>query len=396
MMTSKVKRALLIASIFAVAILGAFGLSKMKPPPEAKDIANVAPLVNVITLDAADTSFRIESQGTVQPRTETTLSAEISGAIVSISPKFVAGGVFRKGEELLRIDPSNYAAAVDRAKALLEQRRIEFEGAEKLRSQGYRAESEYASAVAALASARADLVNAERNLERTVISLPYAGMVRTKSEDLGQYVNPGTMLGVTFATDFAEVRLPLTDQDLAFIDLPNASDIQESGSSAGPSVALSAVQQGELRSWPAQIVRTEGVVDEKNRVTYAVASIVDPYHLASQNGGATALPVGTFVAASIVGTTVNDVIRVPRLALRGNRQLMFVDSEDRLYIRDVEILRSDSEYAYLRGGANVGDRISLTTIESPLNGMKVRTSDSPQDDPSSDGNQESVADVDQH
>ncbi|MGI9204885.1 MAG: efflux RND transporter periplasmic adaptor subunit [Woeseiaceae bacterium] len=367
----------------------------MKPPPESKDTTDVAPLVNVITLDAADTSFRIESQGTIQPRTETTLSAEISGAIVGISPKFVAGGVFRQGEELLRIDQSNYAAAVDRANAMLEQRRIEFEGAEKLRSQGYRAESEYASAVAALAAARADLVNAERNLERTVISLPYDGMVRTKSADLGQYVNPGTMLGVTFATDFAEVRLPLTDQDLAFIDLPNAADIQDSGSSAGPSVALSAIQQGELRSWPAQIVRTEGVVDEKNRVTYAVASVADPYHLGRRNGGDSALPVGTFVAASIVGTTVSNVIRVPRIALRGNRQLMFVDSEDRLYIRDVDILRSDSEYAYLRGGASVGDRISLTTIESPLNGMKVRTIDSP-DVESQHDDQESVADVDKH
>ena len=95
-MTRKGKRALLIVSILAGAILAAFGLSTMKPPPESKDIADVAPLVNVITLDAADTSFRIASQGTIQPRTETTLSAEISGAIVSISPKFVAGS--RPGE----------------------------------------------------------------------------------------------------------------------------------------------------------------------------------------------------------------------------------------------------------------------------------------------------------
>lgn len=393
-MTRKGKRVLLIASILAVAIAGAVGLSTMKPPPESKDIADVAPLVNVMTLNAADLSLRIESQGTVQPRTETTLSAEISGAIVSISSKFVAGGVFRRGEELLRIDPSNYAAAVDRAKALLDQRRIEFEGAEKLRSQGYRAESEYASAVAALAAAKADLVNAERNLERTIISLPYAGMVRTKSADLGQYVNPGTVLGVTFATDFAEVRLPLTDQDLAFIDLPNAADIQDTGSSAGPAVELSAIQQGESRSWPAQIVRTEGVVDEKNRVTYAVARVADPYHLDSRNGGNSSLPVGTFVAASIVGTTVKNVIRVPRSALRGNRQLMFVDAEDRLYIRDVEILRSDSDHAYLRSGAQAGDRISLTTIESPLNGMKVRTSDVPEADQSSNAEHESVAEVD--
>lgn len=394
-MTRKGKRALLIVSILAVAIAGALGLSTMKPPPESKDIADVAPLVNVITLDVADASFRIESQGTIQPRTETTLSAEISGAIVGISPKFVAGGVFRAGEELLRIDPSNYAAAVDRAEALLEQRRIEFEGAEKLRSQGYRAEAEYASAVAALAAAKADLVNAQRNLERTIISLPYAGMVRTKSADLGQYVNPGTMLGVTFATDFAEVRLPLTDQDLAFIDLPNATDIQDSGSSAGPAVELTAIQQGEARSWTAQIVRTEGVVDEKNRVTYAVARIVDPYQLDSRKGDGFPLPIGTFVAASIVGTTVSDIIRIPRIALRGNRQLMFVDAEDRLYIRDVDILRSDAEYAYLRSGAKAGDRISLTTIESPLNGMKVRTSGATEGDQSQGSSQESVADVDQ-
>ena len=120
---------------------------------------------------------------------------------------------------MLRIDPTNYEVAVHRAEATLKQRQIEYDGAEKLRSQGYRAESEYASAAAALAAAEADLVNARRNLERTRISLPYAGMVRSKEADLGQYVNPGTRLGVTFATDYAEVRLPLTDSDLGFIDL---------------------------------------------------------------------------------------------------------------------------------------------------------------------------------
>lgn len=393
-MNRKVKRALLIISIFVFAILASFGLSQMKPQPETTDIPDVAPLVDVMTLEAFETSFRIDSQGTVRPRTETTLSAEISGAIISISPKFVAGGVFRNGEELMRIDPTNYASAVDRAVATLAQRRIEFDGAEKLRNQGYRAESEYATAVAALAAAKADLVNAERNLERTIISLPYDGMVRTKEADLGQYVNPGTRLAVTFATNYAEVRLPLTDQDLAFIDLPDAADITQSGSAEGPLVELSAVQKGQVRCWQAQIVRTEGVVDEKNRVTYAVASIADPYRLAAGSGEETPLPMGTFVAASIEGTTVSSVIRVPRIALRGSNQLMFVDPENRLYIRDVDVLRSDAEYAYLRSGAVAGDRISLTTIETPLNGMKVRTQDDPDVDSAIEDDEQSMADAD--
>lgn len=376
-MKRKQKRALLISGILIGAVGIAFGLTKLKPPPETKDIPDVAPLVQVMPLVEAPASFRIASQGTVRPRTETILSAEVSGAIVGISPKFIAGGVFSKGEELLRIDPTNYVVAVDQAKATLTQRQIEHDGALKLRTQGYRAESEYASAAAALAAAKADLVKAERNLERTRITLPYDGMVRHKEADLGQYVNPGTRLGITFATDYAEVRLPLTDQDLAFIDLPDAAEISESGATDGPIVDLSAIQKGRPAHWQARIVRTEGVVDEKTRVTYAVAQIADPYKLSGDHGGETPLPMGTFVSASIEGSTVASVIRVPRSALRGNNQLMFVDAENRLRIRAVDIVRTDAEFAYVRGGAMVSDRISITTLESPLNGMKVRTSDDP-------------------
>jgi RND family efflux transporter MFP subunit len=374
-MKRKSKRALLITGILVGAAGLAYGLTLLKPPPETKDIPNVAPLVEAMALVEAPASFRIASQGTVRPRTETILSAEISGSIVSISPKFIPGGVFAKGEELLRIDATNYSVAVDQARATLAQRQIEYDGALKLRSQGYRAESEYASAAAALATAKADLVKAERNLERTHISLPYDGIVRAKEADLGQYVNPGTRLGVTFATDYAEVRLPLTDQDLAFIELPDAADIRETGAAPGPLVDLSATQKGRVAHWQARITRSEGVVDDKNRVTYAVARIVDPYMLSNETSHETLLPMGTFVSASIEGTTVANVVRVPRSALRSNNQLMFIDAENRLLIRNVDIVRTDAEFAYLRGGEMIADRISITTLESPINGMKVRTSD---------------------
>jgi len=371
-MTRKLNRALLIAGIFIVAAVGAGVLNTLKPPPQTRDISNFAPLVNSMVLKHHDASFRLVSQGTVRPRTETVLSAEISGTIVGISPKFIAGGVFRAGEELLRIDPTNYEAAVDRAEAALTQRQIEFDGAEKLRSQGYRAESEYASAAAALAAAQAELVNVRRNLERTRIRLPYDGMVRAKEADLGQYLNPGTRLGVTFATDYAEVRLPLTDNDLEFVDLPGAQDISATGSAEGPEVVLSAVRKGRMQTWAARIVRTEGVVDEKSRVTYAVARIEDPYRMVSDSPAGEALPMGTFVAADIEGTRVQNTVRVPRSALRANNQLMVIDEKNKLEMRRVEILRADAKWAYIDHGVVAGERICLTTIESPLSGMVVR------------------------
>jgi len=366
-------RKLLIFGILAVSVVGVIAMTSMRPEAPKKERVELDPLVEVQVLESMNTKFEIRSQGTVWPGTETILSAEVSGTITSISPKFVAGGVFDKNEVLMRIDPTNYDVAVKQAAALVKQRQIEFDGAQKLRSQGYRAEAELAAAAAALATAEADVVRARRNLERTYIRLPYAGLVRAKEADLGRFVSPGARLGVVFSTDYAEVRLPLTDTDLAFVDLPTTRAASSSEAIDGPSVVLSAVQKGRTAEWQARIVRTEGVVDEKSRVTYAVARIEDPYRRRSDGNE---LPVGTFVQASIEGTLAEDVIRIPRAVVRGSDQVVFVDDDDKLLVRSVDIARSDANYLYVRGGAAVGERIVLTALESPINGMSVRTQES--------------------
>lgn len=362
-------RILLVLGIPVLAIIAVFAMLSMKPEPPKKDRAQLAPVVNVIQLEAMTTNFEVQSQGPVRPRTETILSSEVSGTITEISPKFVAGGVFQANEVLMRVDPTNYTVELKQAEALVKQRTIEFDGASKLREKGYRAEAELASAAAALATAQANLVRAKRNLERTYIRLPYEGIVRAKETDLGQFVNPGTRLGVVFATNYAEVRLPLTDADLAFVDLPNATEISASGGGDGPTVILSATKKGVQREWPATIVRTEGVVDESSRVTYAVARVVDPYRLHSDGH---ALPIGTFVSALIEGTTAANIIRVPRQYVRGSDELIFVDADDKLRIRTVNIIRSDGNYVYINGGADPGERIVSTALHTPMNGMAVR------------------------
>ena len=375
---TRTMRILLILGIPLLAIVAAIAMVSLREEPAKKERVELDPLVDVLVLESMTTSFSVRSQGTVKPRTETVLSAEVSGTIVSISPKFIAGGIFDANEALMRIDPTNYEVALEQAKALVEQRQIEFDGARKLKSQGYRAEAEYASAVAALASAKAELVRAQRNLERTYIKLPYGGMVLSKDSDLGQFVSQGTRLGVTFATDFAEVRLPLTDLDLAFVTLPDAADIAASGGADGPDVVLSAVRKGKPTEWRAKIARTEGVVDEKSRVTYAVARIDDPYRLHSDGP---ALPVGTFVSAEINGTVAENVIRVPRSAVRGSDKLVMVDEGNKLQIRQVDVIRTDANYAYVSAETLDGSLVVMTALESPINGMAVRTNQNRQQSP---------------
>jgi RND family efflux transporter MFP subunit len=378
------RRWILIPALIIVPMVAAWFLTTLKPEPPKKDEPILDALVDVLVLETAEADFTIRTQGTVRPRTQTLLSSEISGAIVEISPSFVAGGVFGKGETLMRIDPTNYRVAVDKAEALVAQRQIEYDGALKLKSQGYRAEAELASSAAALAAARAELTSAKRNLERTNIRLPYEGMVLSKDADLGQFVNPGTRLGVTFATNMAEIRLPLTDQDLAFVEIPRVAELPSEDNSEGPEVTLSAMQRGRLQQWQAQIVRTEGVVDERSRVTYAVARVDDPYRL---HDDGVPLPIGTFVSAEIEGHSSVPTIKVPRSALRGSDELIFIKEDNTIELRRVQILRADSEYAFISGGAKDGDRISLTALEAPTNGMPVRTTDRLSEDDEDPSNQ---------
>ena len=228
---------------------------------------------------------------------------------------------------------------------------------------------ELASAAAALATAKANMIRAQRNLERTYIKLPYEGIVRAKEADLGQFVSMGTRLGITFATDFAEIRLPLTDNDLIFLDLPGVAEMAASDNVIGPSVVLTATQRGQQVSWTATIVRSEGVVDESNRVTYAVVQIADPYRLHMEGDS---LPMGTFVAATIKAPTAANVFRIPRGIVRGSDELIFVDSDNKLNVRAVNIVNSDADYVYVDEGAIAGERIVTTAILTPVNGMPVR------------------------
>lgn len=345
-------------------------LSTLRPPPDIRPVDVTAPLVEIVELSPETVRFAVESQGTVQPLTQTALSAEVAGTIVSMSDGFVAGGSFVAGEVLLRIDPTNYEVAVERAEATVSQRQIEFDGAKKLSEQGYRSSAELASAKAALAAARADLVGAERDLQRTVVRVPYNGLVRERSAQLGDFVSPGTRLGTVFATDVAEVRLPMPDNDLRFVELP---DVTRETTAMGPAVSFSGQYHGKPASWRGQIVRTEGVVDERNRMVFAVARIDDPYLLADSSENSKPLPVGTFVKADVDGITVDDVLKIPRGLVRGNNQVIFVDDEQQLRFRALEFLRADAEFAYVLAEQVDERRVLVTKLEAPLNGMKVRT-----------------------
>ena len=351
--------------------------------PEKKEESRQAVLVDTIEAEERLVNFRIRSQGSVQPRTETTLVAEVSGKISSVSPDFIAGGFFKAGDVLLEIDPSDYRAALKRAEANLasqnarladEQARSE-QALRDWRNLGRTGEPsdlvlrkpQVQEAIANVSAAEADVDKARRDLERTRISVPYDGLVKRKLVDIGQYVAPGSQLGVTFAIDTAEIRLPLSTDDVAFLDLPSAT-----GGPADelPRVMLSAQQAGQQRSWEARIVRTEGVVDETSRVIYAVAQVVDPYGVLGQSEQEE-LKVGTFVSAEIEGKSAGRVVVLPRRALQGDNTVLVANDERKLEVRPVQVVRAEPHSVYIASGIQDGELVVTTTLEAPIPGMEL-------------------------
>ncbi len=377
--------------------------SRRQPPPSVVSI-DVEPI--------ARRSFQItlESRGVVRAPTESRIAALVAGRVIEVSEPFHDGGFFRAGELLVRIDAEDHELAVRRLREELNQAKgslteldaqiignarqvrlaqelVDLHGRSLTRirsllADGMQTDADLETAQRAELTARtrleelraeamllavrrtrvgsavalgvARLEEAELAAQRTRIVAPYHGRVRRRSVDAGDYVTAGTPLATIYAVDRAEVRLPLTDRQLAFCDLPVGRRERDDGLSAPgddvrPAVELT-VDRGATRDrWTGEVVRTEGAVDPESRQLFVVARVDDPYGQA--RAGRPPLRVGTFVRAAIEGRTLEGVFVVPRALVHGEDEILIVDRARGVLVRrrievawrapDVVVFRAD-------------------------------------------------------
>jgi RND family efflux transporter MFP subunit len=383
-------------AILGFALLVVWVVKMMESSVESVPRQESAQLVSVIEAQPRDIQLSVFTQGTVVPRTESDLIPQVAGEVIWVSPRLVSGGFFEEGEALIRIDPADHRVELEAARAVVARTKSEFARAKteierqrRLADQGVAsqariddAENAFRVTEAELREETAKLARAERDLERTEIRAPYQGRVRSEAVDVGQFVSRGVSIGKLYATDYAEVRLPLPDRDLRYLDIPydlrgysTTPDGDPVEENVGPVVQLRAEFAGEPRTWIGQIVRTEGEIDAKSRMVHLVARVEDPY---GQNGkrGSAPLAVGLFVEAEIQGRRVKDVFVLPRMALRtdtGDDLVYVVDAEDRLRFRAVDILRAQRDDVIIGSGLKAGEQICVSPMSAAVNGMAVRT-----------------------
>lgn len=380
-------RWILPLAVLLAGVLGALAVIRTRPPVETRPPRTPPPLVRAMAVHTTDVQLRVSTQGTVEPRTESELVPEVSGRAVWVSSSLNEGGFFEEDDLLLRLDASDYEVAVEQARAALARAESEHHRAQReLERRRALAEQEFASeaaldtaenaarsAEAALREARALLRRAERDLERTRIRAPFAGRVRSARVDVGQFVTRGSPIATLYAVDAAEVRLPVADQELALIDVPNVYRGDEA-EFRGPEVVLRARFAGVEHEWRGRVVRTEGEIDPKSRLVHLVARVEDPY---GRRAAAPTPPlsVGLFVEAEILGRRVEDAAVLPRGALRDDGRVLVIDADDRLRFREVELADASGGRAVVRSGLQDGERVCLSPLEAVADGMKVRVTE---------------------
>lgn len=381
-------RLLIPVLILAIGALVAWRVSTPVDAPKPNRAPPQVLKTEVLELQRTDFPVLLDSQGSVRAHYTTTITPQVAGTLIKIHDSFEDGAFFEKDQVLAELDPADFQVAVSaaesrlaRAEAVLiqeearaKQARLNWEdlGYDEEPSELVLRIPQLKEATATVGSAKADLEQALRNLERTKIRAPFAGRVQQRAVGLGQAVGGSTPLGEVFATDFAEIRLPLSPRQLDFISLPSRP-----GDPEVPVTLTDALGGAGSTQWQARIVRTEGSIDESSRELFAIARIDDPFGLASGNPP---LRIGQPVRASIRGKILEQVFVLPRNALRGVNRIYLVDRESEtpaIQRTLIEPVWSTADVLVIRDGLEAGQWLSTTRLPYAPDGAPVEIVEAP-------------------
>lgn len=363
--------------VIAVFVTVSLLLLKTQKKPTQQQTEAPLPVLEVLQIQKQDIQLTVDAYGLVAPQQTADIVAQLVGTVTYLSPNFAAGMFVKKGEVLVKLDDGDYLADLAQAEATLAQAQAKLQqeiAQGKVAKQSLRQvsprkqtalgrrEPQRKQEEANVTFAKAAVERAKRQLTKTVITAPFDGLVTRHDLHIGTYVTLGRKLGELLGTAIAEVRLPVSAQSFHYLNTPQLTS---------RSILLSAHVGGRASpTWTATIMRSEGVINQDTRMIYLIAEVKDPYqrHTPRQP----ALQFGSFVTTTLYGKTVNDVIKLPRHVVR-NDQVMVVDSDSRIAMRNVHVVRADQEHAYIIGGLNDGEWVSLIQPENLIDGTEVKT-----------------------
>ncbi|MCX4247908.1 efflux RND transporter periplasmic adaptor subunit [Paraliomyxa miuraensis] len=374
-------RFVLPAVITFAAVGGAIVLVRSAESAEREPATVPPPLVEHVEAKASPRHPRLSGNGVVEPAREATLSPQLSGRVVYVSPSLVVGGRVEEGQVLLRLDKRDYEIALRQQRATVQQRKVELEledaygkvakrewelmGNPNADGRLAKREPQKEAAEVAVDAARSQLERAKLDLQRTVLEAPFNATVKAESVEIGEIASPGAVVATLVGTDALWVRVSIPVEYLALLDVPGLGAQQGAVATVtqrlGPHTA---VQRA------GRVIRLVNEVDAESRTAQVLVEVERP--LDPPPGELPLLP-GAFVEVELQGRELPQVFALPRVAVFEGRRAWVVDDEQRLRKRELRVVWGDDERVYATHGLADGDRVVVTPPATALEGMEVRS-----------------------
>jgi RND family efflux transporter MFP subunit len=377
--------AFLTILVIAVGVAVAVWMLKTSPQAKPQPKARSAALVKVQEIVYGPHAIIVSAMGTVGPAREIALKAQVGGRILELSEQFVPGGLFRKGQPLLQIEATDYeltilelTSAVARAEAdlqleqgnqLVAQREYELLGetvSDEEKVLMLR-EPQRLNLQASLDAARAKLAQAQLNLTRTRVKTPFNAVVLSREVNIGAQVNEATPLATLVGTDEYWIEVAVPVNQLQWIRVPSRGAVQGSMVRIYDQAAW-----GDGVSQTGRVVRLAADLEEQGRMARLLVSIMDPLGLETGNADQPRLLLGSFVRVEIEGMKLPSVLVVDRRHVHDGNSLWFMNDEDKLEIRSVDIVYRGRDRVLVSGGVDPGERMVVSDLAAAVPGMTLR------------------------
>ncbi len=388
---------ILIAAVIAAAIL-----IETRPEPKRAQATQRGVLVETIEVQEESHQLNVRAQGTVIPAREVVVRPQVSGKVVALHEELRPGGLINSGERLFQIERADFEIAVRERKTALEEAKAKLaleKGRQKVAHREWELyrdqlsgmssnsslalrEPQLQSARAAVEAAKARLKRSRLDLDRTTVKAPFEAFVQKESVDLGQIVDPQSGAVTLIGTDAFWVRASIPVDKLGYVKVRGLNAAEGSN-------AVIRYDRGEGTStWQGEVIELLTDLDSAGRMARLLIEVPDPFGLEAasdnpepemENGAHVGahvpkgpLLVDSYVAVEVRGERQEQLIELPRKAVRNGDEAFVYTAEERLDIRELEIRWRREETVLVATGLEGGEQVVTTRIATPIRGMKLR------------------------
>lgn len=287
--------------------------------------------------------------GTVEAVNQATVSAQTSGRVAEIY--YDVDDFVEAGAPIMRFTDTEQRAALDNARAALQEAEARaaetesefarisamFENGTVARARYEQAQANRNAAAARLESARAGIMNAEEQLEYTVVRAPYAGIVSQRHVEVGELVRPGAPLMSGLSLEHVRVVV----------------DVPQSMLDPIRTIGRANVYVGE-RTIAAESLTFFPVADAATN-TFRVRAALPA-------GGVTLYP-GTFVKIGfVVGETERLLVPASVVVQRSELTAVYVVGEEAVTLRQIRVGRRYGERTEVLAGLAPGEVVAADPV----------------------------------